>query len=201
MEDIILEKIIELNESEKGLLSQVEGNYFPWYYYNITQNYMIYSHNLIIRIEYEDSKDFNPEHTSLLKNLFSSEVDNFKNFDHTKGRDNSEYAGAFKKLFYRICEENDIAVNNICRMAINASHYDKTKYTDIHIDHSFKHKVFLMYLNDFDAGETYLFDEDDNIIYTIQPQKYKAVIFNGIKHANSFCLPGQKRLVFVATFF
>jgi hypothetical protein len=57
-----------------------------------------------------------------------------------------------------------------------------------------------MYLNEFDYGYTYIFDDDNNIKYTILPEIYKCVIFKGLPHAGGFCRIGQRRVILVVTF-
>jgi hypothetical protein len=58
----------------------------------------------------------------------------------------------------------------------------------------------LIYLNKFDAGDTWLFDEQRNVEAIIKAEVDKFVVFDGGMHANGFCKPQQTRFVFVATF-
>ena len=54
-----------------------------------------------------------------------------------------------------------------------------------HIDTSDKHKVILYYLNECD-GDTYFYDDKDNIINQNTPEENSAILFDGnIKHSSS----------------
>ena len=111
----------------------------------------------------------------------------------------SEYYYQTKDIFNTICNENNISINKIYRMAFNTTIHYEDKYNGIHVDHPFEHVNFLLYLNNFTNGNTYLFDENNNITKKIKPEKNKAVFFQG-KHAQGFCKPHEKRVVLVVTF-
>ena len=54
-----------------------------------------------------------------------------------------------------------------------------------HVDQNFPHIVGLYYPNDSD-GDTYFFDDDDNIIHTEPVERGKMIVFDGEwKHASS----------------
>lgn len=60
-----------------------------------------------------------------------------------------------------------------------------TEYNNIHTDRRNKHTVLLYYVNDND-GDTYWFDENDNIIHKVTPKANTAIVFDGsIRHASS----------------
>lgn len=112
---------------------------------------------------------------------------------------NSSYYYETKDIFDSICEQNNITVDKIYRMAFNISVNHPDKHGGIHVDHEFEHNNFVLYLNDFDGGSTYLFDDDENLTKEIEAKKNKAVFFQG-KHAQGFCKPYQTRAVLVVTF-
>jgi len=87
-------------------------------------------------------------------------------------------------------------------MSFNLTFSDPSRHGDPHRDHpEFPHKVMIIYLNDFDGGVTYLFDEAQmKVTETITPAKNRFVVFDGDLHAQGFCRPQQHRLVLVATF-
>ena len=71
----------------------------------------------------------------------------------------------------------------------------------IHIDHIFPHKVFIMYLTEFDSGETILYNDDDEEIAVSKSCKFNAAVFDGLtRHAQRFCKKGQRRVIFLVTF-
>ena len=56
---------------------------------------------------------------------------------------------------------------------------------NIHVDYVTPHDVLLYYINDAD-GDTFFFDDQENVIHRETPQKGKMIIFDGsIPHASS----------------
>lgn len=171
---VILEKNIKLNQEEEKLFNIIKSSDFPFYYQTTTSaNYHMYGHTLMSRDSKEDIKE---------------------------GQINSDCYIPINSFFKKICEENNINVKTIYRSAINSTHYYDTLYCDPHKDHEFNHYVFLMYINKFDNGFTYIFDENKNIKNIIYPSENKIVIFKNALHAHGFCNIGQRRLVLVITF-
>jgi hypothetical protein len=163
-----------MNQIETEFIQFVLSDRFPWYSQPTTSNrFMFFGHTLMNR---------NPE------------------VKPVNGIINSQYYFMFEQLFARFCEENDIKVNNILRACVNTTLYDPAEVNEIHVDHDFEHYNFLMYLNEFDNGQTLIYDKDDNIVQTIFPKKYDVVIFGGERHAHRHCGVGQKRVVLVITF-
>jgi hypothetical protein len=82
-------------------------------------------------------------------------------------------------------------------------------YNQPHVDISAPTYSMVYYLNDSD-GDTVLFNEKyspDNkepitltVKQRISPKKNRAVIFDGVKHAQGFCSQGEYRYVLVTTF-
>jgi hypothetical protein len=119
----------------------------------------------------------------------------------------------FSRIFYKYIFENNIKLDKICRAAVNLTdHYQGADRGDAHIDHNFPHKSFLYYINQFDGGNTYLFNEqyDGENIYRydglsvykeIESKKNKVVCFDGLHyHAQGFCAPNQWRCAMIVTF-
>lgn len=67
--------------------------------------------------------------------------------------------------------------------AVNVPH-------NIHRDQEFPHIVGLYYVNDTD-GVTFFFDEDDNIVECVKPERGKMVVFDG-KWRHSSSSPSEK---------
>lgn len=118
------------------------------------------------------------------------------------GKINSNFFEKCSDLFLNVCCQNNIKVNNILRAAINCTYHYPEKMSGIHLDHEgFDHYNFVMYLNNFDLGSTYVFDTDRiTLLKECAADKNKFVIFNGMPHAQGFCAPGQIRRVLVFTF-
>jgi len=121
--------------------------------------------------------------------------------DDKMGIPNSEYMEKFERIFTNYCYKNKIKWDRILRSAINfTTHEPDDTQTYIHTDHNFPHSAWLMYLNDFDGGPTYFYDDDGKIIYKSHPKKYNVVISEGERHSQGYCLPQQMRAVFVVTY-
>jgi len=171
---IIVEKKITLLPKEEEAVSKVFKNDFPYYYASTDEEYYC--------IQFFHS---------LMNRQFDAE---------SNGTINSTRFHTFVKIFLRLCAEENISIAKIYRACINNTFYHPDKHGNIHKDHHYDHCNFLLYLNDFDGGDTYLFDEDHNIIHTIKSEKYKMAIFEGDFHAQGFCAPKQLRTVMVFTF-
>ena len=111
------------------------------------------------------------------------------------------------------CKKNKIKINKITRGVINlTSHHNEYQTGDPHVDHNFKHKSFIVYLNNA-VGDTIIYDKKYNkksilninkklkIFKKIKPEIGKAVCFNGeYYHAASYPKGGKRRVVLVMTF-
>jgi hypothetical protein len=170
---ILLEGMCNFEQEDLDFLLTIGGSEFPWYHGMATHNFPCLTHNLIMRT---DKKEPGVLHSS--------------------------YAPKAVEMFMRLCRKNNIVVRTIYRMAFNLTYADPSLHGDPHNDHpDFPHKSLLIYLNKFDKGETFLFDEKgEKITYTIQPAMDKFAVFEGCFHAQGFCRPQQCRQVFVATF-
>lgn len=170
---VLLDGKAEFNAEENAFLDHVGSSQFPWYAGMATKNFPCLVHNIMLRTD-----------------------------EQSEGQPWSSFYEEGKRLFLRLCESNGIVVNTIYRIAFNLTFSDPSKHGDPHDDHKeFQHKVMIVYLTKFDAGETYLFDEaGKNIVEIIKPEKDKFVVFDGGIHAQGFCRPQQFRMVLVATF-
>ena len=168
----------------------VLGPDFPWYYQPIstTEKFPFFSHGLIQR------------------------------YDHVKEepQSNSRTLPVFMDILQRFCSSHKIKVKKITRACLNLVQYRGQKYktTDPHVDHEFKHKVFMVYLTN-STGSTLIFDstykKNQNkksksltkfkILKEIKPEAGKAVCWDGKQyHAACFPKPGTRRVVLVMTF-
>ena len=61
----------------------------------------------------------------------------------------------------------------------------KKEHNNIHVDLDFPHLVCLYYVNDVD-GDTFIFDDNNQVISTITPKKNRVVLFDGsLRHSSS----------------
>jgi hypothetical protein len=178
--------MIELIEKENSICkkyqhiidNEIMSNNFPWYYSDYTSSYKFpgFVHTLLKRPE-----------------------------NNIEQKINSSYYNLFLDILNSFCEINNLHYTKVYRSAINLSYYynDLEKYQGPHKDHNFPHKVFLMYLNNFNDGHTYLFEKNNNKFVektTIIAKKNKIVCFDGnTYHTSGFCKPGERRVVCVIT--
>jgi hypothetical protein len=113
----------------------------------------------------------------------------------------SPYYDVCYSIFEDFCKENNVPFKEVLRASINNTYHHPQKMNKIHVDHSdIPHGNFIMYMNTFDEGYTYFFDDEENLIHTTIPEKNKGVVFINKKHAQGFCAPNQNRFVLVFTF-
>jgi hypothetical protein len=173
-ETMFLQKNLKLNDEELSFVDFVMSSNFPWFY-NTNTSFSDRFHYFA--------------HTVLHRNKNELE----------EGIKNSAYSDICLNLFYRFCDENNISVNTIFRATLNLSLYDPAEINDKHIDHTFPHNVFLLYLNDFDNGSTVVYD-NEKIIHEFKPKKFDGIVFPGQPHANRHCDIAQRRIVLVVSF-
>tara|TARA_R110000824_G_scaffold7579_3_gene34319 strand:+ start:1910 stop:2443 length:534 start_codon:yes stop_codon:yes gene_type:complete len=152
---------------------EMGGNNFPWYFQPIStsEKFSFFSHGLIGRYNHKEDMKINSSHFDFCNNIFK-----------------------------RFCVKHNIKVNRLLRGCINLTyHHANYEHADPHIDHSFKHMAFILYLNDC-SGDT-LFFKDGNIIKRVHPKKGKAICYDGSHlHTAAFCDPGEIRKVLIFTF-
>jgi len=170
----VYEKVQTLSEQDNNLIRFAQSNCFPYFFQEATHELSQFAHVLMIRNQ-----------------------DNLP----VSGTVNSDMYSQFEDFFVGMCLNNGIFVDTILRASINCTAHYPRDYGHIHVDHSkFEHYNFLFYMNEIDGGDTYIFDDSDNVIKTIKHEKNKMVVFNGHPHAQGFCHPGQHRFVLVFTF-
>jgi hypothetical protein len=163
----------EFSKEQQEFIDHLLSVDFPLYYITSTEKYKFFSHTFLKRNE---------------------------NLQGSVGIVNSIYWESIHKLFKEICVKYNIEHNIIYRANLNVTLFDKDQMGDLHTDHSFPHKNFLLYLNDFSGGSTYIQDEDTKEIKEIKAEKFKVVIFDGNMHAQGFCSIKERRVVLVITF-
>lgn len=170
---ILREGMANFTPQEEEFIDLILGATFPWFNQMATLNFPALSHIFLSRIE-----------------------------ETGEPKVNSPLFPIARSILERICIENNIKIRQVYRMAANLTFADPSKHGDPHRDHEdFPHKVMLIYLNTFSAGETYLVDADYNVIDKVIPSEGKFAVFDGgVLHAQGFCKPQERRIVLVATF-
>lgn len=162
-------------------------NNFPWYFNPCatTDDFPFFSHVIIDR--YDPKK----EELKINSNMFDF----------------------FNNVLTRFISNNKIEIKQITRMSLNLT-YPNCNYKsgDPHVDHDFKHKIIMFYLNKTD-GDTIIYDKKFNgknildkkkplkIKKLIKPELGKIVCWDGdYYHAATYPKTNNRRVVLVSTF-
>ena len=172
--DIIERECYITKEQDHYINNVLQGSSFPWFFTSNTTSYKYSSFS----------------HT-LVKRSFDKD---------TEGVAHSPHLNFFLDIFNYFCFQNNITCKRIYRAAVNNTSFMPEPYGDPHFDHEFPHSVFLLYLNTFSNGSTFIFSEDTKLLYKTTPKKYNAVMFPGYEHAQGFCLPWENRILCIITF-
>jgi len=176
-----------LNKEEINIIqNNILDINFPWFYHqsSTTKDCPVYTHTLVHRYDIEKEDPIV----------------------------NSKVFSIFENIVLRFCKKQKIKFKKFTRAAINSISFNKIKTVAAHIDHDFKHKVIMVYLNNTD-GDTIIYDKKFNgkdriisssklnIFKKIKPELYKVVCWNGdYYHAATYPKTNNRRVVFVATF-
>lgn len=181
---------------QEAIDETILGCQMPWYYISkqtlnkdleyIPENIRPYitfvnppflSHTLLMRTEEE-----NVDHISRPRNHYSSLYE------------------FFMEIFHRFTVENNIKYKKIYRANLNLTWYSGLNHSEPHLDHSWPHKNFIMYLTDCDRSETIIWPEDFSVSYLIPCKKNTAVTFDSVWHAQRMPGIGERRIVLVITY-
>lgn len=105
-------------------------------------------------------------------------------FTHVILRNNksSDYIDLGRKIVDRYVEKTGLKYNSLDRIKINLltqCNFSKEEfYHTPHTDWDEPHYVLIYYVNNSD-GDTYIFDQNHNIIKTISPKKNRFLLFPG----------------------
>jgi hypothetical protein len=105
---------------------------------------------------------------------------------------NSSYFDFFLKILFKFCKKNNLECSKIYRACLNLNWYGN-KQSSIHKDYDFDHKQFILYLSNPNNGNTFIYDENKNLIRTIKASQFKGVCFNNFYHSAG--LPDKDRRV------
>ena len=192
----VIESPVRLNENQVSFIQDVILSVkFPWFY--------------IPQQTFYDNPTFIPEHLRNYIKFVNSPFLGHILLARSNGpisqhdrvtREFSEYYEFFFEIFHTWTKDNNIKYNKIFRANLNLTWYNGDLHTEPHLDHEWSHNNFIMYLTDFDEGQTILFSDDFETYYPIEGKKYHAVAFRQRYHAHRFPKIGQRRVVFVVTF-
>jgi len=173
----------------------VLGPYFPWFW----QDHQTFNDdpNLPLVVK-EKTKFYNGpflSHTLLHRN----EDENIKHTERDS-KDISTHFEFFLEIFHRFMADNNLKYNNIFRANLNLTWHASDLHSAPHLDHTWPHNNFVMYLTTCDEGHTIIWSDDFSTSYTIPCEKYTAVTFKQQWHAQQYPVQGSKRAVLVVTY-
>lgn len=176
--------------------STIMGCQMPWYYmsqqtFNKSIEYI--PENLRPYMSFSNPPFLS--HTLLAR----TEVENVSHLSRPLS-DFSYYYEFFIEIFHRFTKINNIKYTNIFRANLNLTWYHGNEHTEPHLDHSWNHKNFIMYLNDCERSETIIWPNDFSTSYFIPCKKNTAVTFEAMYHAQRLPKMGERRVVFVVTY-
>ena len=165
------------DNTELKLFEEINSIDFPWFKSPSVygSKHYCFFHSLMMRTDVENQTVGNP------------------------GDINSIYYPHFENIFLKFCKQNNIEVKKIFRASLNLTCYHEDLHSNIHVDHVYPHRNFIMYLSEA-SGDTYIYDESVQTMFSISPKLHKAIIFDGVPHAQGFCKMDEVRIVLVFTF-
>lgn len=188
---------VSITQREQETIDNVVlGCQFPWYY--ISQQTL----NKDLKFLPKEIKPY----MSYINSPFCSHTllarTEVENVDHLsrKSNDFSYYYEFFMEIFHRFTVQHSIKYKKIFRANLNLNWYNGDGHTEPHLDHSWPHKNFIMYLNDCEQGQTILWPNDFSASYMIPCKKNTAVTFDSVWHGHRFPKILEKRVVFVVTY-
>ena len=171
----------EVEEIEKILSSP----FFPWY-----MSKTKYTAQLETVEKFKNNPNVK-EYVQLVHVFYNNETGDT--------RVNSDFAPLVVKPFQKLLAKINLndAILYRCKANFQTQHKnsDSDSYNTPHIDLPNPHYVMIYYVNDSD-GDTFLFDNNDQLITRITPERGKILIFNGeILHAGSHPVESDYRIV------
>jgi|TARA_R100001086_G_scaffold217607_2_gene134061 hypothetical protein len=98
-------------------------------------------------------------------------------------------------IIKRLCKKTNIKINRSLRACINLTFPYNPGMGVIHVDHTFPHKQFIIYLTD--GGATHFFDKNKKLIKKVNSKKFKVLFFDKEFHAVVHPKKGIRILVVV----
>jgi len=194
LQEIVHKDVLLSNYQTNFIESHVFGPFFPWFYIgqqtlnknrdfiptHVQKNYIntpFMSHTLLLRTEEE-----NMHHAARPLSHFS------------------QYYEFFIEIFHNFMVENKIFYTKIFRANLNLNMHNTELHTEPHLDHSWPHNNFIMYLNTCRRGDTIIWTDNFEKSFRFPCIKFKAITFKGLYHGHYFPLEGERRIVFVVTY-
>lgn len=205
MVDVLVESIVThapvtVYPREKEFIEQyILGVHFPWFW----QNRQTTDDENVIRNTFPAELR---DHVSFYNGAFLSHTLLHRTEDESIShqtrapKDISTHFEFFLEIFNRFMTENNLKYTKIFRANLNLTWYNSDLHTAPHLDHSWPHNNFIMYLTDCEDGQTIVWPNDFSSSFAFPCAQYTAVTFKQHWHAHRYPALGTKRLVFVVTY-
>lgn len=185
MNDIkVIDNFLENNDSH-NIFKKITDSYFKWY---------------LSSEEYTVNKDIINEMKTRFKNLKEHIQFVHSFFEYNDKEDISNDFKHIKPVFDKLIDYTNGENIDLLRAKVNlqpqCKDFLKDNHNCPHIDNTkIKHKTLLYYVNDSD-GDTFFFNDKDELIKRVTPKKNRAVLFDGdILHCGSHPVESLYRIV------
>ena len=112
----------------------------------------------------------------------------------------SELFSEVQVMLNQIFQHNGMSPNVIYRINLNVTSPCSTKKSSYHVDLEVPHNVFIIYMSDFDGGETYVIEDGEEKV--VLPEEDDILLFDGsLKHSFSPPSGNKRRIVMVVNFY
>tara|TARA_B110000503_G_scaffold65815_3_gene103347 strand:+ start:363 stop:980 length:618 start_codon:yes stop_codon:yes gene_type:complete len=199
VDSIIYKPVIVSPQEQQFIEETVLGGNFPWYWKTGQRFDTEFFFNKHIPDWFRPFLvQYNPQFFS--HSLITVATSGLQSHTTRSQTEISPFYDFFIEIFHRFMVDNNIQYSKIYRAALNFNWYNDLAHTEPHIDHSWPHNNFIMYLNTCDNGQTLIWPEDFSTTYFIPCIKYTAAAFKQQWHAHRYPAKEQRRVVCVVTY-
>jgi len=196
----LIHKPVNITQTEDKVISELlSGPYFPWYWQEKQTLNNDETVKLALPAELRETIQFYNGPLMAHSLIYRAENENIK-YTERPDKDISPYCGLFMEIFHRFTVENNIKYTNIFRAALNLTWHTGNLHTAPHVDHTWSHKNFIMYLTDCEDSETIIWSSNFLESYYIPCIKYTAAAFDQQWHAHRYPPLKTRRMVLVVTY-
>lgn len=187
---------VQIMSRENEFIEQyVLGPHFPWFW----QDHQTFNNDSNLPAEVKGKMQF--YNGPFLSHTLLHRVED-ESVKHTE-RDSKQVSTHFEfflEIFHRFMSNNGLKYSNIFRANLNLTWHSSNLHSAPHLDHTWPHNNFIMYLTTCENGHTIIWSDDFSTNYMIPCEKYTAVTFRQQWHAQQYPAQGSKRVVLVVTY-
>jgi hypothetical protein len=192
----IIHAPVSINLRQKDFIDNfIMGPHFPWFY----QNQQTFGDEESIPVQI---KPYLQHHNGPFLShtlLYRTEDETIKHTERP-AKEISSHFEFFLEIFHRFMTENQLHYTNIFRANLNLTWHCSQYHSSPHLDHTWPHKNFILYLTDSRQGHTIIWPDDFSASYMIPCVKFTATTFDQHWHAQKYPEQNIKRVVLVITY-